>query len=97
MHTTVLVLGEGGLDEANRVANLTNAPFPILADPKRLMYEKFSLHKIFSQWQRSASVVIDKSGIIRYINKAADPRKSMEIDKLLSFLQKIDSHEDKQI
>lgn len=68
----LVVLGEG-VDRARRYAEILNTPFPVLADPERKVYEQFGLEKALLIIQRTASVVVDRQGVIRYIKRATNP------------------------
>lgn len=86
METEVLVIGGGELEDAKRVARLTNAPFPVLADKRRVIYEKYGLDKIVWAWQRSATIIVDKNGIVRYFHRATNPKESFSEKELFDIL-----------
>ena len=48
-------------------------PFPVLADPERAVYQRYELVKIFIGIQRTASIIIDQSGVIRYLKRSINP------------------------
>ena len=80
--TDVLVIGGGSVAGATGLARALKLPFPVLADPDRAVYASFGLDKkLFVQ--RSATVLIDKKGTIRYILRATNPRASFDKDELL--------------
>ena len=80
--TEVLVIGGGSPDAATKLARALKLPFPVLADPDRVVYGSFGLDKkLFIQ--RSATVLIDKNGTIRYLLRATNPRSSFDKDELL--------------
>ena len=78
----VLAIGGGNAAAAAGLARSLKLPFPVLADPNRAVYASFGLDKrMFIQ--RSATVLIDKKGIVRYILRATNPRGSFDKDELL--------------
>jgi peroxiredoxin len=80
--TDVLVIGGGNVDSATKLGLSLKLPFPVLADPDRAVFGSFGLEKrLFIQ--RSATVLIDKNGTIRYILRATNPRASFDKDELL--------------
>jgi len=60
-------------DRARRYAKILQTPFPILADPDRDVYEQFGLEKALLVIQRTASLVVDRQGVIRYVQRATNP------------------------
>ena len=72
-NTEVLVILGDTLDRARQYASALKLPFPVLADPDRQVYERFGLDKAFIVIQRTASVVVDQAGVIRYLRRATNP------------------------
>jgi peroxiredoxin len=68
----LVILGESQ-ERAARYAEILHVPFPILADPSREVYHRYGLEKAFLVMQRTASVVIDRSGRIRYMKRVTNP------------------------
>ncbi len=62
-------------------------PFPILADPTEVVYHRFGLHKALLLIQRTASVIVDRNGAIRYLKRATNPgtwlRESQELVRVI--------------
>lgn len=69
----VVVIIGSDVAKAADYARITNAPFPILADENREVYAAYELEKYFSLFQRTASIVIDKQGIVRYLKRTTVP------------------------
>lgn len=67
-----VILGETA-EKAQNYAQVLHLPFPVLADPDRAVYQKFGLEKVLFVLQRTASVIIDREGIIRYLKTASNP------------------------
>ena len=87
-NTEVLVILGDTLDRARKYASALNLPFPVLADPDRQVYERFGLDKAFIVIQRTASVVVDQAGVIRYLRRAANPMTWLqESHELLQVVQ----------
>ena len=68
----LIILGDT-LERAHRYAESLKAPFPVLADPERSVYHRFELEKNFIGLQRTASVIVDQNGVIRYIKRSVNP------------------------
>ena len=68
----LLILGDP-LDKAQSYAEILHLPFPVLADPERKIYHLYGLEMAYFLLQRTASLVIDTSGVIRYWKKVANP------------------------
>jgi len=69
----VLVILGDSPERAARYGAALHVPFPILADPTEEVYHRFGLHKALLLIQRTASVVVDRSGHIRYLKRATNP------------------------
>lgn len=68
----VVILGDT-LERAREYERAVGAPFPILSDPDRKVYHFYELEKYFQLIQRTASRVIDKDGIVRYLKRTTLP------------------------
>ena len=84
----ILVILGDTLDLARRYAELLNLPFPVLSDPKRALYHRFELQKNFIGLQRTASIIVDQDGVIRYLKRSTNPMLWLKESKEL--LQAID-------
>lgn len=69
----VLVILGDTLERARNYAGALKAPFPVLADPDREVYHRFALEKAYIFIQRTASVVVDREGFIRYLKRVTNP------------------------
>lgn len=82
----LVVLGES-LDQAKNYKDLLKVPFPILADPDREVYHRFEMTRNFIGLQRTASIVLDEIGIIRYLKRVYNPltwlQESQEIEHVV--------------
>lgn len=89
----LVILGER-LDRARRYAEILNTPFPVLADLEREVYAQFGLEKSFLVIQRTASVIVDRQGVIRYVKRATNPmtwlQDSSELVEIIKDLNKDD-------
>ncbi len=87
-NTEVLVILGDTLDRARKYASALKLPFPVLADPDRQVYERFGLDKAFIVMQRTASVIVDQAGVIRYLRRAVNPMTWLqESRELLQVIQ----------
>ena len=81
-----MVLGDE-LEQARKYAELLKIPFPVLADPDRAIYHNYGLDKALIGIQRTASLVVDRHGTIRYIKRAINPMHWLQESKeLLDFV-----------
>lgn len=79
----ILVILGDSLDQARSYAEQLKAPFPVLADPEREIYQLFELTKNFIGIQRTASVILDQNGVIRYIKRVYNPMTWLQESKEL--------------
>jgi peroxiredoxin len=70
--TEVLVILGDTLEQARSYGEALHLPFPVLSDPEREVYHRFGLEVRFFL-QRTASVVVDAVGVIRYIRRTTNP------------------------
>ena len=68
----IVILGDTP-ERALKYAKLLKTPFPVLADPDRAVYQSFDLEKAYILIQRTASVIVDRHGIIQYLKRATNP------------------------
>ena len=79
----ILVILGDSLDHARRYAETLKAPFPVLADPERMVYHRFELEKTLIIIQRTASVIVDQGSVIRYMKRATNPMLWLQESKEL--------------
>ena len=60
-------------DRARHYSESLHTPFPVLADPERDVYRLFGLEKSLLVIQRTASIIVDRQGVILYIKRATNP------------------------
>jgi peroxiredoxin len=85
----LLILGEP-VEKAKRYAETLHLPFPVLADPERNVYHLYGLERAMIFIQRTASIVIDNNGVIRYLKSTTSPMVWLqEIQELLSFVKSL--------
>ncbi len=83
----ILVLVGDTPERARQYAESVKAPFPVLADPGRAVYHRYGLEKALVVIQRTASIVVDRHGLIRYIKRTTSPMLWLqESRELLSFV-----------
>ena len=84
----LVILGDS-LDRAHSYSDQLHLPFPVLSDPERAIYHRFGLRKAFLL-QRTASVLVDASGTIRYLKRATNPMEWLkESQELLQKAQEL--------
>ena len=87
----ILVILGDSVERAKRYGTALNVPFPILADPSQAVYHRFGLDKALLVIQRTASVVVDRNGRIRYLKRATNPMTWLqESRELLQVVQRLD-------
>ncbi len=69
----LVVLGDS-LERAQKYVEILNLPFPVLSDPDRHVYQLYELEKYFLLIQRTASIVVDRNGIVRYLKRTTLPQ-----------------------
>jgi peroxiredoxin len=73
----VLVVGGGSVQDAKRLEQQLALPFPVAADPTRESYAAVGLEKILGFWQKSGTVVIDKTGAVQLVHATGNPAASL--------------------
>lgn len=85
----LIILGDTS-DRARRYAESLHLPFPVLSDPQRSVYHEYGLEKAFFGIQRTATVIVDKSGIVRFVRQVINPMTWLsEVQEVLSAAQEI--------
>jgi peroxiredoxin len=79
----ILIILSDSLDRARRYAETLKTPFPVLADSERAIYLRFELTKNFFGIQRTASIIVDQNGVIRYIKRSTNPNTWLQESKEL--------------
>ena len=69
----ILVILGATPERARQYAEQLKAPFPVLTDPEREIYHRYDLERALIVIQRTASVVVDRQGVIQYIKSATNP------------------------
>ena|SRR6266542_6503122 len=68
----IVILGDT-LEKADQYVKSLNLPFPVLADPDREVYRLYELEKYFLLIQRTASIVVDRNGRVKYLKRTTIP------------------------
>jgi peroxiredoxin len=85
----LVILGEG-IERAQSYSKSLKAPFPVLADPDRTVYHRYGLEKAMIVIQRTASVVVDRQGVIQYLKQATNPMVWLQDSReLLDFVSSL--------
>jgi len=69
----VLVILGATVQHAQRYVEALHLPFPVLADPSRQVYHQYGLERALVFVQRTASIIVDQAGTIRYFRSATNP------------------------
>jgi len=87
----LVILGDSP-ERARQYAETLKTPFPVLSDPDRAVYQLFGLDKVAFVIQRTASVVMDRDGLIQYIKRSVNPMTWLqESRELLEFVKGMES------
>jgi peroxiredoxin Q/BCP len=78
----LIILGDTP-ERARKYAETLNVPFPVLADPDRAIYQLYELDKNFIGIQRTASIVLDQTGVIRYLKRTLNTMQWLQESKEL--------------
>lgn len=68
----IVILGDT-LERANDYVSILKLPFPVLSDPEREVYRIYELEKYFQLVQRTASIVVDRMGVVKYLKRTTLP------------------------
>jgi len=68
----IVILGDT-LEKAKNYVDVLNLPFPVLSDPERNVYRIYELEIYFLLIQRTASIVVDREGIVKYLKRTTNP------------------------
>jgi peroxiredoxin len=69
----ILVIMADNIAHVCEYAERLRVPFPVLSDPEREVYHRYELEKEFLFVQRTASAIVDRDGVIRYLKRATNP------------------------
>ena len=87
----IVILGDT-LERAQEYVKILNLPFPVLSDPQREVYQLYELEKYFLLIQRTASIVIDRSGRVKYLKRTTLPNVWLqESRELFGFVDSMNS------
>ncbi len=90
----VLVILGDTAERARQYADSLNVPFPVLSDPERALYHRYGLDKTMGVIQRTASIVVDRHGLIRYMRRATNPMVWLQDSReLLDFVATLNREE----
>jgi peroxiredoxin len=78
----LVVLGDT-TQRAQSYVETLHLPFPVLADPDRQVYHQYGLEKALVLVQRTASIIVDRAGMIRYFKSATNPNTWLQEDSEL--------------
>ncbi len=82
----VLAIGASDGESFEQTAAAFGARVDVLNDRDRIVYNRYGFGKIARLVQRSGTAVVDKSRVIRYLHRTANPKQSLKKDELLSAL-----------
>lgn len=89
---TALIIGPGTPLEASKLSERLKVPYPVLADEDGQTYAAYGLRKVmFNTILQSATVVIDREGVIRYVRRSTNPGGAFQKESVLVALQMMSS------
>lgn len=81
-----------GPNEAALVAEQLETPFPVWGSDSSSPHETYGLDRTWlGIVQKSGTVIIDGHGIVRYIDVATNPDKSLDLTEVIDNLRRLDS------
>jgi len=87
----VLVILGDTVQRAQRYVEALHLAFPVLADPERQVYSQYGLGRDLVFIQRTASIIVDQFGTIRYFRSATNPftwlQESLELSQAVHHLK----------
>lgn len=81
------LIGAGGL--GTPLIRAMKLPVPVLVDADRAVYRAYGLEKRFLI-QQSATVIIDRDGVVRYARAAFNPSASFDLPETLAVIETLD-------
>lgn len=87
----VLVIGGGSQTTARMAARLLNVPYPILFDAERKLYAVYGFERAAGLIQQSGTVLVDRAGTVRLVERGLNPFQALDTEKLLHALGSADS------
>ena len=82
----VLVIGGGIHEDAIRLQQHLQLPFPVLADPERAVFVRYGLDKVLNVIQRSGTVLVNAQGVICHLHRVTLPSEALDEAALLAAL-----------
>lgn len=74
----LVVIAPGTAADAAKLKQALSLPFTVLADATGEVVSTYGVPRsLFGLIQRSASIVIDREGVIRYLRRGINPAQSM--------------------
>ncbi len=87
----IVILGDT-LENARNYVEILKLPFPVLSDPGRDVYRVYELEKYFMLFQRTASIVVDREGVVKYLKRTTNPNTWLqESRELFGFVDSMGS------
>jgi peroxiredoxin len=80
-----VVVGGGGL--GTPLVRRLRLPFPVLVDADRAVYRTYGLLRALWLVQKSATFVIDRSGIVRHARASFNPQESLSLRDIFATLR----------
>jgi len=82
----ILAVGPGSDAAADRVKRLFSIKYQIFGDRRASVYTAFGFRKVLAVVQQSGTAVIDKTGIITYLHRTANPHDALRMAELFQAL-----------
>jgi len=87
LDATALIIGGGPELSARLATRWLNTPYPVLHDPERAVYRAYGFDRALGVVQRSGTVVIDSSGVVRLAHGGANPMDALRREEVLRVLK----------
>lgn len=85
---TALIIGPGTPEDAAKLAERLDVPYPVLADKHAETYAQYGLRKVmFNTLLQSGTMLIDRDGVIRYARRSTNPGGAFDKQSLFLALR----------
>ncbi len=85
----VIVIGGGEQKVAERLVETFKLPFAVAGDKDRAVYHRYGLEKAMGVLQRSGSILLDRQGVVRYMQRATLPTGSLDKAELQTAIARL--------
>ncbi len=70
-------VGPGGESTAAAVRSVLKIGYPLIADPRRHVYDRFGYRRVLAVVQESGTALVDRGGTVRFVHRTANPAAAL--------------------